>query len=34
MIAELRRRYNLQRDIDRYDEEFPDFQDYGEAVSP
>lgn len=33
-LAELRRRFNVQRETDRYAEEFPDFDDYGDRVSP
>ena len=33
-LAELRRRFTKQRDLDRYAEEFPDFEDYGDRVSP
>jgi hypothetical protein len=33
-LAELRRRFSVQRDVDRLVEEFPDFEDYGDRVSP
>ena len=33
-LAELRRRYSKQREIDQYAADFPDFDDYGGRVSP